>query len=371
MALAQRRAGNETGPAKRSRRSLDQVGFDWIFMLLCSWLIGGIFLDGWAHNHGKVDQSFFTPYHGLLYAGYVAVSSFLVIRLVRTHMQGVPWRHAIPAGYGASVIGAAIFAVGAVGDLAWHTAFGIEKGIEGNISPSHLTLAIGGALIITGPLRALWQRTAPYARPGWASWFPTLLSLTAFFSLLTFFTQYAHPIVKSRADLQITQILITLTPFQTATETDLSTKLGVTSVLLQAAITMGVILLAVRRWQVPFGSFALFFGLNGLLMGVLAEDTPVLAVGLLSALIGLMIDLLHLMLQPSAQRVLAWRVFAGVAPVVNYLVYFAVLFVLKGHLGWSVHLWTGAIVEAGLVGLLLSYLLIPPQLGTRPPTTEA
>jgi hypothetical protein len=28
---------------------------------------------------------------------------------------------------------------------------------------------------------------------------------------------------------------------------------------------------------------------------------------------------------------------------------------------WSVHLWTGAIVLAGLVGWLLSYLILPPQ----------
>lgn len=44
------------------------------------------------------------------------------------------------------------------------------------------------------------------------------------------------------------------------------------------------------------------------------------------------------------------------------MIYFAVLFLLKGEIAWSVHLWTGSIIMAGIVGLLLSYLLVPPQL---------
>jgi hypothetical protein len=31
--------------------------------LLSAWLVGGLFPDGWAHAHGRVDQSFFTPWH--------------------------------------------------------------------------------------------------------------------------------------------------------------------------------------------------------------------------------------------------------------------------------------------------------------------
>jgi hypothetical protein len=28
---------------------------------------------------------------------------------------------------------------------------------------------------------------------------------------------------------------------------------------------------------------------------------------------------------------------------------------------WSIHLWLGSCILAGIVGLLLSYLLVPPQ----------
>jgi len=336
----------------------DSRGFDWTFTLLSSWLIGGVFLDGWAHNHGKVDQSFFTPWHAVLYSGFAVIALFLAITLVRNHARGYAWRRAFPTGYGSSVIGAVVFAVGGVGDLGWHTLFGIEKGLEGEISPTHLMLAVGGTLIFTGPLRALWLRTAPHSRPAWAMLLPGLLALTYIFSILTFFTQYASPIVHSRADLQ------------PVTENDLSTALGVTSILLQSAIVMGIILFAVRRWRLPVGSFALLLGLNGLLMSLLAGSAPIIEVGILSAIIGLIADLLNSALYPSAQRMIAWRVFAFVVPVVNYLIYFAVLFALKGSLGWSVHLWTGSIVEAGIVGLLISYLVVPPQMGAGSPTAE-
>jgi hypothetical protein len=39
--------------------------------------------------------------------------------------------------------------------------------------------------------------------------------------------------------------------------------------------------------------------------------------------------------------------------------YFVVMMLTQG-IGWSVHLWTGSIVLAGVTGLLLSYLIIPP-----------
>src|SRR5258708_3949412 len=347
------------------------IGVDWVYSLLASVLVGGVFLDGWAHNHGKVDQSFFTPWHAVLYSGFAILAAFLVLTLVMNHASGMPWRSAFPPGYGAAVVGAAVFAVAGVGDLIWHTLFGIEQGIEGNISPSHLTLALGGLLLFTGPLRSAWGKTAPDAAARWVTLLPAVLALTYIHSLLTFFTQYASPIVKSRADLHITQILISLTPLQTYTENDLSAKLGVTGILLETAIMMGVIFFILRRWpRLPLGTFAVLFGLNGVMMSFLAGDAPILAVALLSALIGLVFDLLNRVLRPAAAPVLGLRLFAFTVPCINYLIYFLVLQAIHGGFGWSTHLWTGAIVEAGLVGLLLSYVFVPPQIASAPPPGE-
>jgi hypothetical protein len=44
---------------------------------------------------------------------------------------------------------------------------------------------------------------------------------------------------------------------------------------------------------------------------------------------------------------------------VYYALYYVALIAIHG-LEWSVHVWTGSIVLSGIVGLLLTYVLIPP-----------
>ena len=48
--------------------------------------------------------------------------------------------------------------------------------------------------------------------------------------------------------------------------------------------------------------------------------------------------------------------------------YFLDLMLTHGII-WSIHLWLGSCVMAGIVGLVLSYLLVPPQ-GPREETEE-
>jgi hypothetical protein len=78
-----------------------------------------------------------------------------------------------------------------------------------------------------------------------------------------------------------------------------------------------------------------------------------------AAVAGFAADLLLHWLRPSVARSGAFRAFAFAVPAIDYTLYFAVIMVTQG-LDWSVHVWTGSIVLAGVVGLLLSYLLIPP-----------
>ena len=49
----------------------------------------GLFVDGYAHNHGMVDSTFFTPYHALLYSGILAVGLFLGINQYRNVGRGL------------------------------------------------------------------------------------------------------------------------------------------------------------------------------------------------------------------------------------------------------------------------------------------
>jgi hypothetical protein len=324
--------------------------FDWVTVALCAWLQGGGFLDGWAHNHGRVDASFFTPWHAVLYTGFIAVAGWLGGTLVHHWARGATWQRALPPGYALSFVGVFVFAAGGMGDLAWHSLFGVEQSLEALYSPTHLTLAVGSALIMSGPVRAAWQRPDAAATPGWQQLLPMLLALTFLLSGFTFSAQVLHPLLPLRrvASLPRTHDMLLYLH-----------ALTIASILVQIMLKMGVVLLALRRWRLPAGSITLVFTLNGLLMCTLDpyDEYGLIIPVMLTGLVG---DGLLARLKPSPERPWAFRLFAFLIPVVFYLFYFEALLLMKGW-WWSVHLWTGAIVLAGLVGWLLSYLILPPQ----------
>jgi hypothetical protein len=84
---------------------------------------------------------------------------------------------------------------------------------------------------------------------------------------------------------------------------------------------------------------------------------PLIAVALLG---GMAADLLRWRLRPTAGRPAAFRLFAFAVPMIVYALYFLALRLFGGGVWWSIHLWAGAIAMAGVVGLLMSFLLVPP-----------
>ncbi len=242
------------------------IGFDWAMSLLCGVFLGGLFLDGWAHTHGRVDDTFFTPWHAVLYSGYLLVALFLTTATVWNHRRGHAWLRALPPGYDWSLVGVLLWVPGGLADLLWHEIFGFEASVDALLSPPHLVLALGFGLMASGPLRAAWRR--PDRRSGrWSRVLPALLSLTFLLSLITFFTQIAHPISNLWGHGSA--------PTSHALASSVSEH-GVTSILLEAVILTGVVLLAVRRFTLPFGALTVMIGLNGLAMAssTIAAPTP-------------------------------------------------------------------------------------------------
>lgn len=166
---------------------------DWVMAGLTVVLVGGFYVDLWAHSHGRVDDTFFTPWHAILYAGALAIGAVLLVFAIRRRAGGTAWRQTLPDGYGLSLIGAGLFLVGGVLDLVWHEIFGFETNVEDLLSPTHLVLATSGVFMVTGPARSAWASGASRSFPGWVPW---SLSLMAVLSILTAFTSYAHPAVQ-------------------------------------------------------------------------------------------------------------------------------------------------------------------------------
>ncbi len=334
-------------PAGHATR-VEGLPLDWTMAILSTVFLGGLYLDGWAHNHGKVDQSFFTPWHAFFYAGYLLTAVGLLAAVFINWRRGLSWRAAIPVGYGLSIVGLAIFAVGGVGDLIWHTLFGIEEDFEALVSPTHLMLGAGLALVVSGPLRAAWHR--PGGR-GWRQLAPAMLSLTLLISTFTFFMMFSHPLMSIIAGArhghfngQVGQIA------------------GVISLLVTTALLLGPLLVALRRWRLPAGALTLVWGLNAVGMAILDWGLPYAGV-LLGALVAAVVvcDWLLARAQAALPDLLGLRVFTFVAPALLFGAYFLALLGTEGS-RWSIHLLGGAVVLAGVAGWLLSYLAWPPAL---------
>jgi hypothetical protein len=318
--------------------------------LLSVWLILGLFLDGWAHvNLPGGIETFFTPWHAVFYAGFLALSGYHIIQANRNVTRGYSWRRVLPRGYGLSLLGIAVFGVAGALDFIWHRLFGFEVNVEALLSPSHLLLAVGGTMICLGPVRAAMVRSSSAPEEGWARLLPAVLSLFLFLSILMFFTQYVHFLTDPGA-------FIGPRPADTA----YLDMLGVSSSLIQASLISGVVLFALRHWSLPLGSLLLIIGGSTLLVfGMRYGDNaahPWLLVGVLIA--AAVADVLNVASRPSVNREIAWRVFAFAMPFLVFLGYYVALIASVGT-WWSVHLWLGVPVQAGIVGLLISYLLAP------------
>ncbi len=133
------------------RRPLGSIRFDWVAAILGLWLMFGTYLDGWAHNNIASElESFFNPWHAVLYAGFFAAAGLYAVAWLRNILKGYHWRRALPIGYGLSLVGVVIFLFGGFADGIWHTIFGIEADIEALLSSTHLVLFAGGIPIMGG-----------------------------------------------------------------------------------------------------------------------------------------------------------------------------------------------------------------------------
>jgi hypothetical protein len=126
-------------------------------------------------------------------------------------------------------------------------------------------------------------------------------------------------------------------------------------VIFHTALSMTVALFLIRRFRLPLGSLTVLLGVTSLLVTFIHAVDPIFLIGAIGGVVG---DVLLLTLRPSALRPLRARVLAVVVPVVIYALYFGALFTHDG-VWWPVHLWTGAIVLAGVTGWLVSLVVMP------------
>lgn len=307
------------------------------------WLLGGIFLDGWAHNQlGDGLESFFTPWHAVFYSGFAAVAGWCLFLAARGWRLGRRGLAAFPDGYALAGMGVPLFAVGGAGDLLWHTIFGIEVGVEALLSPTHLMLFSGALLILSSPLNAVWRSSASRSATGGVRWI-AVLSAASLLATTAFMHMYMWGMLTVPQGLGWVQ-----------------TRGELSAILLTALIMTAPVLLLLRRFSLPFGSITLMYAVTNLGMGLMLAPGD-WRLPLVALVCGLLADALHAAVRPSPRRVLQLRAFAFLLPLCVWLPYLGGL-VRLGQSNLSLELWLGVAIMTGLGGLALSTLVVPPPL---------
>ena len=323
--------------------------FEWLVVLSSLWIFTGLYLDGWAHNNipEQID-SFFTPWHLVLYSGYAATTAILGAQYIINVRKGYSLVRALPSAYMTSLLGAVIFAIAGNLDFVWHWLFGFEENVEALVSPSHLSLAVGGVMMMSGPLRAAWQtpdsqrNTIPLS---------ALLSLFIIIGVFTFFTQFSNAFSHPQE----------FAGYPPTWDTYFWDVTLISYILIPTMILMSAMIMVIFRWKLPFGSLTFLLAGNSTLMFIMAwryshEGWPVLIAALIG---GLFADVLLVTLKPSAQRARALRWFSFLVPALLFLAYFLSILLTQG-MWWNSNMWLGMIFFSGILGLGLSWLAAPP-----------
>jgi hypothetical protein len=327
-----------------------------VTVALGTWLMAGLFVDGWAHNNLDSSlETFFTPWHALFYSGFAACALWL-LSLVRTGLRrGLHGADAVPQGYGLGLGGLGVFAVGGAGDMTWHLVLGIERDIEALFSPTHLVLFAGIALVLGSPFRDAWAGPGPSA-PRLRAFVPALASVTLLVSLCQFSFMYWSPFTTWWPTTEAAQYADQFGGGG-PTVREFALEDGVASVVVTTALLVGPLLLLLRRWRVPFGTATVLFTVPAVLSSAIdAFDQP--AVLLAAPVGGLATDLLVHRLRPSPDRRAAVRAVAAAGPVVLFAAWFAVLAPTRG-VWYTAPVWSGMVVWAGLTGFGLALLMLP------------
>lgn len=287
-----------------------------------TWVVLGLFIDGWAHNAGK-PEDFWTPWHGVLYSGFATGGIWFAATRRRARRRGVvtPLDPLTAAGF-------LLFAFGGLGDAVWHSVLGVEEDVAALLSPTHLALMLGGLLLICGPLRSTDDEAVRDAR--WRRALPEVVSITLAVAVVGFFLQFLSPFHGTNPGRY------------GAGGTEVGQFVGIASILVTNLLVVAAVAFTVRRRDVlPPGAFTLVVGAPALLWSSLEGFEGAELTGAAVAA-GIVADVL-------ARRGAGTRLLLLATPATLWLAWFATYHAAWG-LGWPAEYWTGVTVLAVLTG---------------------
>jgi hypothetical protein len=211
-------------------------------------------------------------------------------------------------------------------------------GLDTLFTPPHLVEMAAVAVIVSGPLRAATRRGETQASA------VTLTSAALLLSVLTFATQFAHPLIDTwpAGDYQ----------FRNAALSWVGENLGTAALLAQTAILAGTGLLLNSAFKLRPGSLTFVFTLNGILVCITKGNFYLLLVPIAAGI--------------AADAWVAWsarrpgRPSASLCAVIGgtyATAYMTEISLLPAGTTWGASLWTGVIIASIMLGWLMGRLL--------------
>lgn len=302
------------------------------------WMTVGLFLDGYFHQNLDDDtESFLTPWHAVFYAGFTASALWIAWMSRRRDGRAFDWRlRFLPPGYEAARTGLVLFGLGGIGDALWHTTFGVERGVDALLSPTHLMLFVGLVLILTAPFRA--AAAEPTAPP--TPWMLAGSVITAT-ALVGFFLNFAWGLGVAA---------LARTAYDPITESgETQVIAGVASTLVTTIVLFGAV--SLLRRPPPGAAAALFLVVAGLVSAAFDEDIEGIGAALVAGIA------LEALARAGVDRA---RSFA-LASAILWLSYFGMLAV--DGISWQAEIWIGA---AGLNAIVAYIIGATATAGTTP-----
>ncbi len=324
---------------------------------LCGvWMIAGLFVDGWAHRNQK-PETFFTPWHAILYSGFTASAAWMIYMLRRHQRPGQSIRHTIPVGYGFRSVGVAVFGVGAVGDLIWHQLLGVEVSIEALLSPTHLVLLSGGLLMAVGPIVSTTAREGERQQAKWSSTGPIVGTVAFIVALLQFFLMYVSPYAENVFGRRVLDDALGVGGGWLRNEVRIE---GIAGIVVFTFISTAALLFLVRRVRLPRGTFVALLVFPSVLQTVLDSfgTLPRVIGAILAALVA---EFTWSRVETSPHRRYVLPAWIALLTAITWFGLFAGVAIdsSEGGVGWTAPLWTGVPILAALLASLLTVATEP------------
>lgn len=309
------------------------------------WMVVGLFLDGLAHDDGR-PESFFTPWHGVLYSGFAAAVAVAGVVTLRRREPGRSILTTLPPGHGLTLLGLVGFGIGGLADLVWHETFGIEVGAEALLSPSHLLLLVSGLIALSAPVRDVW-RSPSAADPTFGDLLPAILTLALMTGVAGFFLAYLSPFVNDAAS-QAFDPRVVPHEHPSSDPRELRQLVGLSSILMTTVVLATAMELVLARWRrPPVGTLALLLA-GSVSFLVALDEFDEASLILVASGAGLAADwLVH-----RHGRMVA----TSTAITILWIGYFGTYQLVEEGVAWSAELIGGAIVLSALLAFGLGLI---------------